>query len=57
MKKRRRDKVLSLRLTEEEKRFVDLVFNKHNQSNTETMLKIFAYYYENELGKGKNIHG
>lgn len=57
MKKRRRDKVLSLRLTEEEKRFVDLIFNKHNQSNTETMLKIFAYYYENELGKGKNLHG
>lgn len=57
LKKRKRDKVLSLRLTKEEKILVDYIFNKYNQSNTDTFLEVMKYYYNNELGKEKNIHG
>lgn len=45
MKKRRRDKVLSLRLTENEKKLVDEVFNHYNQSNTDTFMKMMLLQY------------
>lgn len=46
MKKRRRDKVLSLRLTENEKKLVDEVFNHYNQSNTDTFMKMMLLQYK-----------
>lgn len=56
IKRRRRDKVLSLRFTEKEKLFLDYIFNKHNQSNSDTFLDVMKYYYENVMTKEKNIN-
>lgn len=51
MKKRRRDKMLSLRFTEKEKLFIDYIFNKYDRSSTDTFLEVMRYYYVNVIDK------
>lgn len=53
MKRRKRDKVFSIRLTEKEKNFVDEIFNKYDCSKTETFMRSMFLLKEIEKYYGK----